>query len=69
MSAAKRREAREAAEEPVLVYITTRKGGGVVLEEAEVPRSAIKTLRKKPPEALAIVGARLSGWVIERFSR
>lgn len=72
MSAAKRREAREAREsvgdEPTeLAYITRRKGGGVELIEAEV--RVVRVVRSKPPEALAIVGARLSGWVAERFSR
>lgn len=52
---------------PELVYRLTRRGGGVVLEECEA--TVTRVLRKKPPDALAIVLARLSGWVEERFSR
>ncbi len=49
------------------VYIVSRGGGGVVLTEAEVPTSALKVLRKRPPDALVFALATLTGWVANRF--
>lgn len=65
----KNKPAAPAPEERTTVYVVTRKGGGIVLEEAECARSALTVKRKRPPDALALVASQLDGWVTARFAR